>query len=285
MQQTDTLKDLHMHDNIQDYSINHHTNKVTDSPVNQPFFFSNIHLFICTKGNARISINMKEYLITENSIGAIVPGLIVIILERSEDFHLHSLLFTLDFMTSFPPSKDFVFVKDGNISPIIQLRNEHTLHLLRYFDLLEAQSGRRNFLYSNNIAKGLIYSLLSEFMSIYHEHKDVSNNQKTSRQEEIIDQFFKLLKENCKQERNVEFYADKMCLTPKYLSSLIKRVTGKSVFEWINTTSIILAKILLKTKEQSISQIAEELNFPNPSFFCRFFKKHTGMTPNEYRKS
>ena len=88
-----------------------------------------------------------------------------------------------------------------------------------------------------------------------------------------------------KQDRSVSFYADKLCLTSKYLSTVIKEVTGRSVLAWINETVIAEAKILLKTSEMTVMQISEELNFPNPSFFGRFFKQYTGVTPLKYRNN
>ena len=132
--------------------------------------------------------------------------------------------------------------------------------------------------------KGLIYSLYSEIASIYYLLQPTEEDILSSRQNEILNQFYLLLREHSPHQREVSFYADKMCLTPKYLSTKIKKITKKSVFEWINTATIIKAKVLLKTNDKSIAQISEELNFPNPSFFSRYFRKHTGMAPNEYRK-
>jgi len=76
-----------------------------------------------------------------------------------------------------------------------------------------------------------------------------------------------------------------MCLTPKSLTSTIKKLTGKSVLKWINDAVIISAKTLLKSTDKTALQISEELNFPDCSLFCRFFKKQTGMTPGRFRAS
>lgn len=233
---------------------------------------------------------MREYEIRENCIGTIMPGVILMIQEKSPDLELHSLLFKLDYLAEIPPRTDFFLSNIKNnedASPIptyVQADKKDVQHLLQYFQLLKIQSKSKKKNFSDKIAKGLIFSTIFEFASIYKGLDQVVNNSQSSRQEAITNQFFNLLRTHCIEERNVSFYADKLCLTPKYLSTLIKTTTGKSVFSWINTASILAAKVLLKTKDLSISQIAEELNFPNPSFFGRFFKKHTGMTPNEFRK-
>ena len=80
------------------------------------------------------------------------------------------------------------------------------------------------------------------------------------------------------------FYADKLCLTPHYLSSVIRETSGQTVMQWINQAVILEAKVLLKHSNLLVFQISDELNFPNPSFFSKFFKRMTGMTPAEYQK-
>ena len=87
-----------------------------------------------------------------------------------------------------------------------------------------------------------------------------------------------------KQERSISFYAEKLCLTPKYLSSVIKQATGKLAGTWIDECVILEAKTQLKCSGKSIQQIAEELNFANQSFFGKYFKHHTGMSPSKYKE-
>ena len=81
-----------------------------------------------------------------------------------------------------------------------------------------------------------------------------------------------------------EIYADKMFLTPKHLSTMVKEVSGKTAGEWIDSLVILEAKAMLKSSEQSIQEIADELHFANQSFFGKYFKHHTGFSPKEYRK-
>jgi AraC-like DNA-binding protein len=113
---------------------------------------------------------------------------------------------------------------------------------------------------------------------------DIVSDTNSYQKEQVLN-FFKLLLHNHKKEKTLQFYASKMCLTPKYLSTIIKERTGRTAFSWINEVLISSTKYMLKTTDMTILQISEELNFPNPSFFGRFFKKHTGMTPVQYRES
>ena len=90
---------------------------------------------------------------------------------------------------------------------------------------------------------------------------------------------------NYKQNRSVSFYADRLCLTAKHLSSVVKEVSGKTAGEWIDNFVILEARALLKSSDMSIQQIAEHLNFANQSFFGKYFKHFIGMSPKAYRRS
>jgi AraC-like DNA-binding protein len=109
--------------------------------------------------------------------------------------------------------------------------------------------------------------------------------QTTTRSRMVLEQFIRLVGQYHTKYRNVGFYADKLCLTPKYLSKLIKTASGKSAPEWIDSYVILEAKNLLKYSDIAIKEIVYRLNFPNQSVFYKFFKARTGMTPSEYRNS
>lgn len=105
-----------------------------------------------------------------------------------------------------------------------------------------------------------------------------------TRQDSIFGQFIDYVRQYHTKERSINFYADKLCLTPKYLSSVIKNYTGKVAHDWINEFVIEKAKALLKSSNLTIQQISDELNFPNQSFFGTYFKRHVGLCPKEYIK-
>ena len=104
------------------------------------------------------------------------------------------------------------------------------------------------------------------------------------RSSEYFERLLRLLSEHYKTERSVEFYADKMNLTPKHLSRVVRNFSGKSVHQWIDNFVVLEIKNLLKHSDMSIQQISYDLNFPNPSFMGQYFKRITGKTPGEYRR-
>ena len=100
----------------------------------------------------------------------------------------------------------------------------------------------------------------------------------------LTDDFFKLLARHYRTEHNVGFYAERLNRTPKYLSGAIRRLSGRSVPDWIDSMLLREIKFLLKTTDKTILEISEELNFSSPSVFIQFFRRHAGVTPLQYRR-
>lgn len=115
--------------------------------------------------------------------------------------------------------------------------------------------------------------------------KRVGSNSRSNHKRLIFEQFIQLVSENYLHQRQVAFYSDKLCLSPKYLSKLVKEVSGKPAPEWIDSYVMLEAKHLLKYSHMPIKEIVYRLNFPNQTVFYKYFKAHTGMTPTDYRNS
>ena len=97
-------------------------------------------------------------------------------------------------------------------------------------------------------------------------------------------EFLTLVKEHFRKERQLKFYADSLCITPRYLSRVVKECTGSSAAEWIERCVVLAARALLKSTNMTIQQISDELNFPSQTFFGKYFKRRVGMSPKEYRR-
>jgi AraC-like DNA-binding protein len=124
-----------------------------------------------------------------------------------------------------------------------------------------------------------------ELANIFSNKKEMFSKPKISRKEELLEKFLKLLFESFKEKHIVTFYAEKLCITPQYLSLILKELTGKSANKWIDDVLIVEAKIRLKAPDATVQQVADELCFSDQSTFGKFFKKHIGISPMEYRKS
>lgn len=266
---------------------------VSDKSVNVQDFFldlryphivEGISFAICVKGSAQMKINLHEYQITENMLITIIPGNIIEFVSESDDLSIEFLFFTFDFIADVKLDLDLAIPEKIGQMPCLKITEEETQNLLEFHAFIVKQYKKKDNANRMKIAKNLLYALMCEVMQLYLVSKVVDNGRTKSRQEEIISQFVELLFKYHKTERSIAFYADKMFLTSKYLSKVIKDITGKPILQWIDEMVIMAAKALLKTSNKTILQISEELNFANASFFGSFFRKRVGMTPVQYRE-
>lgn len=275
---------------IKNFIISDRSVYIPPLSANFPFVLDGIAFAICIGGGARIRINFREYDIEKNTIITILPFYVVEYLERTDDLLVEFLIFSVDFMTEMPQSSSSLDIsKSLTEYPCLKVSEEEAEKYLEFHSFIVKQYKRRDHPFRPAMAKGLLYALLTETGAIYYnkyvEDAEFRKSDSTSHQEELVERFFKLLLEHHKDEKTLQFYADKMFLTPKYLSTVVKDRTGRTAFSWINEALIASVKYMLKTTDMTVLQISEEMNFPNPSFFGRFFKKHTGMTPLQYRDS
>jgi YesN/AraC family two-component response regulator len=168
--------------------------------------------------------------------------------------------------------------------PFSQINEKHFEEIIRIYQMMKDKLSEKDFLYKEEVAKH--YLSLMKYNMLQANANDIKNklpNRPASRKDEIFHQFIKEVEKSYKHERNVTFYADKLCISPKYLSSVIHNVSGKYATEWIDGFVILEAKALLKSNGNTIKEICNKLNFANQSFFAKYFKQHTGFTPKEYR--
>jgi AraC-like DNA-binding protein len=251
-------------------------------PADEPYFFNGFVLGICTQGEATIQINFKEHVLKPNHTLMVLPSQVFKIVEQSDDFNLSALLFSLDFFVELVPPSDFEILFHIAKTPYQKVSDELAASLMRYYNYIVKQYLNDKKFFRVQIIRGLLYSLFMEVVSLYKTGQWSDTNSLT-RQEKMCLKFFELLVANYQKERNIDFYADNLCITKKYLSTIVKNVSGYSVRRWIDEVIITEAKIKLKTSNLSVLQIAEEVDFANPSFFGQYFKKHTGTTPHRYR--
>lgn len=185
------------------------------------------------------------------------------------------------------------------IKSVINIKYEHLLHTPVLIDATEFSSKEILFLKSIHNAMcdyisedkpeciEIITHLSKAFFLGLEPHiiENVHIGNPSSRKESISERFLKLVSEQCSQHRDLEFYANELCITPKYLSSVISKSTGHRSLQWIEEYVIMHAKKLLKDTDLPINQISDLMNFIAPSDFCRYFRMRTGMTPKKFRDS
>lgn len=241
-------------------------------------------IILCTGGRKELQINFADYTLTPGSLAFIYPNSMWRPLATSSDFEAHyfSIQGTSAKEWNAFIDLDTIFSLSSYIAkhPHTQLSLDETQVMTQYLNLLKSR-------YEANAQAIIIRFILSAFkleLNRIFTAREKSDRSKISRQEDILWKFLTLLKQYHKEERTVNFYADKMCISPKHLSSVIKQMSHKTAHEIIADFVTMTAKRLLKTTTMSIQEISDELNFANQSFFGKFFKQNTGQSPSAYRR-
>ena len=229
------------------------------------FIINGIYLSLLMNGTGEMKVNGRTYPVAPMSVILLPPNEIVELRNCSPDAEWISV------------------ITIARRLPVLSVTEEKMERMKDIYLLMEREHFCHDNRYTREICKSLLYVLLLEISDEYRKQEGMQAASRM-KQEKLSDDFFLLLAKWYKKERRVGFYADKLNRTPKYLSTAIKSLTGRSATEWINETVIREIKVMLKTSDMTVLQISEAMNFPNPSAFVQFFKQHTGTTPLKYRR-
>lgn len=174
------------------------------------------------------------------------------------------------------------FLEMNNPKKCWVMHTGHEAELAKYSELLAAK-GQNNNAFATYEHKLLLLSLTYRLCSIF---SSLSNNidNASNRKMEIYIELIQLIDKHYTHERGVRFYADKLCLSAKYLTSLVKSISGNTVQQLVFKAIVKKAIFLVTSTDKSIKEISDYLNFPNASAFGTFFKKQVGMSPINYRE-
>lgn len=235
--------------------------------VSRPYRLYGARLMRVLAGSIRYRINLLEYKAGRGQVLWIPDAALVEFLSASEDYRLQAIAFN---------------------------DKHHRREDARVFTLAEAEWHQLGDLASiiRSVAgnapfpKEVVGDLISAYLGILGQSAIFNTAQAPlpARKEQLFRQFISLVGIHFREHRDTAFYAQQLCLASHYLSPLIREASGESPSTWITKAVISEAKVLLKQSDKTVLQISEELGFPNSPFFCRYFKRETGMTPSEYRE-
>lgn len=258
-----------------------------------PVRFEGVCLGLVSEGSFEGEIDFKPFAVTRNTL-VVVGGNRTFKLNRTEGSNVVcDLLFI-----SVPFLQDLNFdLRSINIQEMLEEDSRTTVGMLsdseyqtirRFYDLLYHNAkDNRDKLFAKNIGRALIVALVYQMMQIRFSHKERSAEDAPSsrnRQISYVHEFMKLLQLHHTSERSITFYADRLFISPKYLSHLVKDTTGRSASDWVAQFVILEAKNQLRFSNKSIQQVAYALNFSSQSSFGKYFKHITGLSPSEYKK-
>ena len=237
-----------------------------------------------TAGSIHLKVDMEDYVLDEpcNTIN-IAPGQIISIEKVSEDFDAVILFMSKRFIEnlmvyingSVPirfPSKRGIIVEHKDI-------NDDTTDI--FYKTVRYALKDKNNPYRLQVVQHVI-------MALFYSSEKIRESEKSeparSNADILTKEFLNLVKDNFRTERQLKFYSDTLCITPRYLSRVVKECTGASAAEWIERSVVLEARALLKSTNMTVQQISDVLNFPSQTFFGKYFKRRVGMSPKEYRR-
>lgn len=243
-----------------------------------------IFAVICYSGKAQFTLNAEAYEMGSNDMIVVVNNETVERVCVSDDFNAMTIFLSKDFT-------DELIKNYENISSLLLIsRNHPIVHLSLaqqtlfngYYRLLENRLSDKDNHFRKEVIRSVLLAWLYDLSNvIYSEHHITHIG--TRRSDEIFAAFLKLVEGNFKVQKRVTWYSEQLYISPKYLSAVIKNTSGRSPNEWIDYYIMLEARVLLKNTTKTIKQIADDLDFPNQSFFGKFFKDRVGISPSQYR--
>lgn len=256
------------------------------SILKEPYQINGIGLIICRRGEFEFTLNHKNFTAKAGETVFIPEYSLMQVIRESDKLEILLLIYQIE------PIRDLMGNLVLSMFPYSQISAEPTKvwntgeeeEVMHYMSLLDSTLQVENDLFNLHERKLLLLALTHRLCSIY-SRKLIGSQDAIGHKHEIFIKLIQLIDKHYMHERGVEFYADKLCLTPKYLSALSKSVSGYTVQELVFKAIVRKSISLLSNTQMTIQEISDAFNFPNASYFGTFFRKQTGMSPLQYRKN
>jgi len=262
------------------------TDRISDAPIpTEPTRLNFILMALCRKGRAQYSIDTREQQVLPGDLLFVSEGHIVDNYMASPDFECLCIMVSTEFYHGFVQNVKNVssLLLFSTNNPVVALTPRECQVYTNYYQTIREKMGNAGHHYRTELVKALLLAMFYDMSNVIWRVEQ-QGEKRQSRASITFAKFIQLLEQNFRKERRVSWYADQLCITPKYLSEIVKQVSKRTPNEWIDSYVILEIRVLLKNSTKNIKEITEELHFPNQSFFGKYFKDHMGVSPSEYRK-
>ncbi len=260
--------------------------KIQDLPENSTYYTEYVLVMICTAGKIQVEYDSQRITLHEGDLFLVVPGSVLSDYMISPKFDCKLL--------AIKPSEVMVsrelhtmvinsmlYIKPH---PVTRLTETDAEDVFAYYNLICRRIRQTEHRYQNGEVRSLINAFLMRIVGIMDRGLDFTETVSSVHGDQLVEKFVWMVDEDCGRNRLVEYYADRLNITPKYLSTLVRNSLNRTPTDVIKVVTMKEIERRLRYTDDSIKQISHAMNFPNASFFGKYFKQHSGMTPNSYRK-
>ena len=244
-------------------------------------------ILFCRDGEAEMMVDQCQGRLVRNTLMLLLPGAYLLLMDRSEDFRASYCAFSRDLFLEAAFRLEPFFFESVHRNPISTPPMRIVQGAEIWFQMIAYNYHDRQNIFRNTIVKNRLQNVLLEIYDKMQRFasRQIRTSDTTTRQTELFQRFAALVHEHCAQEREVSFYADKLCISTRYLSTIVRCVAHTSAKEFIDRSVMLEIRMLLQSTDLSVQEIAYRLKFPDQSYLGRFFKKHEGLSPTEYRNA
>lgn len=249
---------------------------------NGVYLIDDYRIGMVCQGETHVRVNLIEHRFSTGDVMIVAPGSVIEPLDFSDDVLLAGLgLTTEEFQTIFPHSRPEMF--NGGITKwqirVDQETQQMFIGMLR--TLLQLCQ-------TKECSEKTQHSMMAAYINLVNDHYLHTTPQRQGRRPagaDLFDRFMTLVNTHAKAQHKLNFYADHLYVTPHHLGNVVTQVSGLTAKEWIDRAIITSAKVMLRHTNMQVAEISDQLHFANPSFFCKYFRRMEGMSPQEYRES
>lgn len=243
-------------------------------------------IVLCRSGRAEALVDQSRGSVTPGTLLILLPGAMFMLTDRSEHFRADYCVFSRELFAEASFRLEPAFFRTLREHPISHPAPSRVEGMRVWFRMAEYTYSDRENMFRNTIIRNRLQNVMLEIYDKYLRragHSEREESVASNRQTELFHRFVTLVQEEYRRHREVGYYADRLCVSARYLSTIVRHVAHCSVKEFIDRAVVLEIKMLLQTTDLSVQEIAYRLHFPDQSYLGRYFKKHTGRTPIEYR--
>ena len=247
----------------------------------EPFKQMFINILACLEGHCTARLNLKDFTLGPGDILIAYPGVIIDKIEVSPDLRIESLAIKDGAFFTENQDNCIQLIRKNLLKPVlIHATREEFAYFQELYGMMRTVLSDEKRTYKKDAAGGFLRVMaasLAEWIS-----RAEGSSPSRSREERLLMDFLQEVQTHCSRERRITFYASRFCISPKYFAKLIFEASGKHPAQWIKDYVILEAKAMLKTGNYTVQQVSDAMNFPNSSFFGKYFKSAVGCSPRKY---